>query len=244
MSTGSACSSGTLEPSHVLKAMNLPTGRSQNAIRFSLGSGTTDEEIDHLLGLLPPIVDKLRSLARDATRPTARAHHDALSTTHKAPSHYAHRRCHVRRSRLLGRGRASSRGRPRGGRIVDAAVRSARGDGTRLRPLLLSGRSARRAAGGGGDWHQALRPESRAAVPGTVIANFVVEYTAGRTPIPCTHCNSDLKFSTLVDRAAGFDRRSWAPGTTHSCLTIRRPAGVACSAGSTRARISRISCSR
>jgi cysteine desulfurase len=64
VSTGSACSSGTLEPSHVLKAMNLPTGRSQNAIRFSLGRGTTDEEIDRVLELLPQIVEKLRSLAR------------------------------------------------------------------------------------------------------------------------------------------------------------------------------------
>ncbi len=64
VSTGSACSSGTLEPSHVLKAMSLPSGRAQNAIRFSLGRGTTDEEIDHVLGVLPPIVEKLRSLAR------------------------------------------------------------------------------------------------------------------------------------------------------------------------------------
>lgn len=38
----------------------------------------------------------------------------------------------------------------------------------------------------------------------TVIDNFVQEYAAGRTPIPCSHCNSDLKFATLVDRAAGF----------------------------------------
>jgi len=76
VSTGSACSSGTLEPSHVLKAMNLPTGRAQNAIRFSLGTGTTDEEIDRLLHLLPPIVEKLRSLVR-----VPRTHHRALSPT-------------------------------------------------------------------------------------------------------------------------------------------------------------------
>jgi tRNA-specific 2-thiouridylase len=37
-----------------------------------------------------------------------------------------------------------------------------------------------------------------------VIDNFVAEYAAGRTPIPCTHCNTDLKFATLVERAAGF----------------------------------------
>ena len=38
----------------------------------------------------------------------------------------------------------------------------------------------------------------------TVVDNFVKEYAAGRTPIPCSHCNSDLKFSTLVNRAEGF----------------------------------------
>jgi tRNA-specific 2-thiouridylase len=37
-----------------------------------------------------------------------------------------------------------------------------------------------------------------------VIDNFVAEYAAGRTPIPCTHCNTDLKFATLVERAEGF----------------------------------------
>src|SRR6187399_2201454 len=39
----------------------------------------------------------------------------------------------------------------------------------------------------------------------TVVENFVSEYSAGRTPIPCVHCNADLKFATLVSRAAGFD---------------------------------------
>jgi cysteine desulfurase len=64
VSTGSACSSGSLEPSHVLKAMHLPTGRAQNAIRFSLGAGNTAEEVDRVVGLLPAIVEKLRSLTR------------------------------------------------------------------------------------------------------------------------------------------------------------------------------------
>ena len=41
----------------------------------------------------------------------------------------------------------------------------------------------------------------------TVVRNFVAEYAAGRTPIPCVHCNSDLKFATLVERAAAIRRR-------------------------------------
>jgi tRNA-specific 2-thiouridylase len=46
----------------------------------------------------------------------------------------------------------------------------------------------------------------------TVIANFVQEYTAGRTPLPCAHCNSDLKFATLLDRAEGLGAAQVATG--------------------------------
>ena len=64
VSTGSACSSGTLEPSHVLKAMGLPAHRTQNSIRFSLGHANTAEDVDRVIGALPAIVNKLRSLTR------------------------------------------------------------------------------------------------------------------------------------------------------------------------------------
>ena len=64
VSTGSACSSGTLEPSHVLKAMRLPPGRTQGALRFSLGPTNTAAEVDRLLEVLPGLVEKLRSLTR------------------------------------------------------------------------------------------------------------------------------------------------------------------------------------
>ena len=64
VSTGSACSSGTLEPSHVLRAMGFPVHRTQNSIRLSLGAGSTADQIDFLLSKLPPVVDKLRSLTR------------------------------------------------------------------------------------------------------------------------------------------------------------------------------------
>ena len=45
-----------------------------------------------------------------------------------------------------------------------------------------------------------------------VISNFVREYAAGRTPLPCTHCNSDLKFAALADRARGFGADAVATG--------------------------------
>jgi cysteine desulfurase len=64
VSTGSACSSGTLEPSHVLKAMGFPVHRTQNSLRFSLGLFSTDAEVDRVVETLPRLVDKLRMLTR------------------------------------------------------------------------------------------------------------------------------------------------------------------------------------
>jgi len=64
VSTGSACSSGTLEPSHVLRAMGLPTHRTQNSLRFSLGLFSTEAEVDRVVEVLPRLVEKLRNLSR------------------------------------------------------------------------------------------------------------------------------------------------------------------------------------
>jgi len=66
VSTGSACSSGTLAPSHVLKAMGFSSRRTQNSLRFSLGLFSTEAEVDHVVAVLPKLVEKLRSLTRRA----------------------------------------------------------------------------------------------------------------------------------------------------------------------------------
>ena len=55
-----------------------------------------------------------------------------------------------------------------------------------------------------------------------VVSNFVREYTAGRTPLPCAHCNSDLKFATLLDRAQAFGADAVATG--HYARAGRDPA--------------------
>lgn len=68
VSTGSACSSGTLEPSHVLRAMGFHPRRVQSSIRFSVGLGNSDAEIDHVLSVLPAVVGRLRSLAGTGAR--------------------------------------------------------------------------------------------------------------------------------------------------------------------------------
>ena len=66
VSTGSACSSGSLEPSHVLKAMGASTARGRNSLRFSLGPTTTEAEVDFVAGVLPRLVARLRALGRPA----------------------------------------------------------------------------------------------------------------------------------------------------------------------------------
>lgn len=64
VSTGSACSSGSLEPSHVLKAMGASNARGRNSLRFSLGPTTTVEEVDFVASILPRLVSRLRALGR------------------------------------------------------------------------------------------------------------------------------------------------------------------------------------
>jgi cysteine desulfurase len=64
VSTGSACSSGSLEPSHVLRAMGLPQHRTQNSLRFSLGTFSTEQEVDQVVAIMPRLVEKLRGLSR------------------------------------------------------------------------------------------------------------------------------------------------------------------------------------
>ncbi len=63
VSTGAACSSGAIEPSHVLLAMGLNKDQARSSIRFSLGKQTTDEEIDFALALVPETVARLRELS-------------------------------------------------------------------------------------------------------------------------------------------------------------------------------------
>jgi len=73
------------------------------------------------------------------------------------------------------------------------------------------------------DLHDARRVASAVGIPHyivnfeqrfqeQVVSDFVREYTNGRTPLPCTHCNSDLKFAALVDRAQGFGADAVATG--------------------------------
>jgi cysteine desulfurase len=72
VSTGAACSSGAIEPSHVLTAMGLRSDRARASIRFSLGKQNTVEDVDFALGLVPETVGRLRELSPVWTKAVAR----------------------------------------------------------------------------------------------------------------------------------------------------------------------------
>ena len=62
-SSGSACTSGSLEPSHVLRAMGVPFTAAHGSIRFSLSTYNTEEDIDFIIEKMPPIIERLRSMS-------------------------------------------------------------------------------------------------------------------------------------------------------------------------------------
>jgi cysteine desulfurase len=67
-SSGSACTSGSLEPSHVLMAMGVRPELAHGSLRLSLGRATTAEDVDAVLEVLPPVVERLRSIAPSLSR--------------------------------------------------------------------------------------------------------------------------------------------------------------------------------
>jgi len=68
-STGAACSSGAVEPSHVLTAIGLAPEDARATLRLSLGHQTTDEEIDFALDTIPPVIDRLRQISPTYKKP-------------------------------------------------------------------------------------------------------------------------------------------------------------------------------
>ena len=62
-SSGSACTSGSLEPSHVLRAMGVPYTAAHGSIRFSLSRYNTIEEIDYIIEKVPPVIEHLRNMS-------------------------------------------------------------------------------------------------------------------------------------------------------------------------------------
>ena len=62
-SSGSACTTGSLEPSHVLRAMGVPYTAAHGSIRFSFSRYNTEAEVDRVLEVLPPVIARLREIS-------------------------------------------------------------------------------------------------------------------------------------------------------------------------------------
>lgn len=62
-SSGSACTSGSLDPSHVLLAIGLPHEIAHGSLRLSMGDGSTEEDVDYVLEVVPPIIERLRNMS-------------------------------------------------------------------------------------------------------------------------------------------------------------------------------------
>ncbi len=67
-SSGSACTAGSLEVSHVLKALDLPPELAAGSLRLTTGLKTTDEEIDAVLAVLPGVIERVRGVAQVGVR--------------------------------------------------------------------------------------------------------------------------------------------------------------------------------
>ena len=69
VSTGSACTSKTLDPSHVILALGMPYETAHGSVRFTLGKSSTQEGMDHVIKVLPDVIKKLRAISRVNVRP-------------------------------------------------------------------------------------------------------------------------------------------------------------------------------
>ena len=82
-SSGSACTTGSLDPSHVLTAMGVPPMSARGSLRFSLGIYNTEEDVDYLLQKLPPIIQKLRDISPLSPQHRDNAGYDVQSARDK-----------------------------------------------------------------------------------------------------------------------------------------------------------------
>ena len=188
--------------------MGFPAHRTQNSLRFSLGLFSTEAE-----------VDSGRRRAAATGREAARLDAAELVRTGGREPQLNRRcasssRCRAAWTRRWPRPCSPSRVTTSSAcRCSSTTSRTATGRRWRVRQLLLARRPAGRTPGRRRDRHPALHPRtSSEQFDDLVVSNFVREYAAGRTPLPCAHCNSDLKFATLAERAAGFGADAVATG--------------------------------
>ena len=221
-STGSACTSGSTEVSHVLTAMGYPADEARGALRLCLGRTTTDAEIDEAVRVVPAVIARLRrSRRREPAREPASDGRRAGGGDEPDP------RRDVGRRRQLGRGGAAPRAGPRGRRRLDAAPRRRRHVLRVQEELLLGGRGRRRPARRGAARHPVLRHEPRARVRGRRASSrsSPPTSTAARRARASTATRTSSSARCSAARATCTSARRSRPATTRGASSSRRADG-------------------
>jgi tRNA-specific 2-thiouridylase len=196
VSTGAACTSGSLSPSAVLRALGLSDREAGEAVRFGLGRGTTEAEVDRVAALVPAIVARVRGAGVPAPPPARERVVVAMSggvDSSTAAALLVEQGYDVVGATL---------------KLYDASGTSASVGGRCCGPRDIA--DARATAAALGFPHYVL-DESEAFQAG-VIDDFVAEHRAGRTPNPCVRCNEKLKFGPLLAFADAVGATALATG--------------------------------
>ena len=198
VSTGAACTSGSLSPSAVLLALGLPAQEAAQAVRISLGRTSTDADVDRLIDCLPTIVARIRGESQDRRRITAGRERVVVAMSGGVDSSTA--------AALLIESGVEVVGVTL--KLYDASGTSASIGGRCCSPRDID--DARATAAALGFPHYVI--DETEAFRRAVIDDFVDEHRAGRTPNPCVRCNERLKFGPLLSFAESVGAAALATG--------------------------------
>ena len=214
VSTGAACTSGSLDPSPVLLALGLSRQEAACALRFGLGRGTTADEIDRAAALVGEIVPRVRR----------RGHGDQPVATVGE-----RQRIVIAMSGGVDSSTAAAMLVDAGHDVVGVTLRLYDASGT---AASIGGRccgprdieDARATAAHLGIPHHVI--DESAAFSAAVIDDFVAEYRAGRTPNPCVRCNERIKFGPLLSFVDAIGATALATGHYARLLADDQEGGV------------------
>ncbi len=247
VSTGAACTSGSLAPSPVLLALGLPPEQAACAVRFGLGRDTTEAEIDRVAALCAEIVARVRrrgssnggqaahpsppmpgSSAWSPSSSSSSSSSSGSPSWSRSPSRGGHERIVIAMSGGVDSSTAAAVLVDAGYEVVGATLRLYDASGT---AASLGGRccgprdieDARATASHLGIPHHVI--DESVAFQAAVIDDFVAEHHAGRTPNPCVRCNERLKFGPLLAFADALGATALATG--HYARLLPAGEGVA-----------------